>query len=60
MINRSEYMRIAKAIRDSGLSRNNRIVACRALMKVLRECCPTYNEHGFRAMCNAEPEDEDD
>ena len=52
MITRKCYVAMAKAIRDSGLSKANRDVAIRALSKVLREDNPLYNEYMFRNMAN--------
>ena len=51
---RKDYIGIAKAIRDCGLSKANRIIVCRAITRYLREHYPVYDEYTFRALANAE------
>jgi len=52
MITKKVYTSLAKAIRDSGLSKANRDIAIRAISKVLREDNPLYNEYIFRQVAN--------
>lgn len=59
-VTRRVYIGLAKAIRDSGLSKANRDIAIRAISKVLKEDNHMYNEYMFRNMANANMETNDD
>ena len=51
---RKDYIGIAKAIRDCGLSKANRIIVCRAIVKYIKVAYPLFDEYTFRALANAE------
>lgn len=56
---RKGYVAIAKALRDEpGLSKRHRDIAVRALVKVFRSDNATFREDVFRAIANAELEDD--
>ena len=52
MITKKVYTSLAKAIRDSGLSKANRDLIVRAMNKVFIDDNPLYNEYIFRQVAN--------